>query len=39
MVMVELHTDRLASALDQGRTPDPRRFGIWVEAVSFSPAN
>jgi hypothetical protein len=39
MVMVELRTGRLASTLDQGRTTDPRRFGIWIDAVTFSPVS
>ena len=38
-VMVELRTSRLTSALDQGRLPDPRRFGILVQSLGFSPAD
>ena len=37
MVMVELRTNQLASTLDQERAPDPRRFGIWLDSVIFSP--
>ena len=39
MVMVELRTSRLASMLDQGRATDPRRFGIWIDAVTFTPVS
>ena len=36
--IVTLRTGPLVSMLDRGRTPDPRRFGIWLESVSFTPA-
>ncbi len=36
-VIIELRTTPLISALDLGRTTDPRRFGVWLEAVRFSP--
>lgn len=39
MVMVELRTDALASLLDLGIAPDPRRFGIWLDSISFSPGS
>ena len=38
-VMVELRTSRMTSALDQGRLTDPRRFGILVQSIRFSPAD
>ncbi|WP_428377360.1 DUF6311 domain-containing protein [Lichenicoccus sp.] len=36
-VIVELRTGPLASMLDLGHTPDPRRFGIWLSSVEFVP--
>lgn len=33
--IIELRTAPLASALDLGRSTDPRRFGIWLESVRF----
>ena len=36
-VVVELRTGPLASMLDLGHTPDPRRFGIWLSSVEFTP--
>ena len=36
-VVVELRTGPLASMLDLGHTPDPRRFGIWLSSVEFVP--
>lgn len=37
-VIVELRTGPLTSALDLGRSTDPRRFGIWLESVTLAPA-
>ena len=36
-VIVELRTGPLASTLDLGRTPDPRRFGIFLYSARFTP--
>ena len=36
-VIVELRTGPLASMLDLGHTPDPRRFGIWLTSIDFLP--
>ncbi len=35
-VIVELRTGPLTSALDLGRTTDPRRFGIWLDSVTLA---
>ena len=37
-VMIELRNGPPSSMLDLGRGTDPRRFGIWLESLSFSPA-
>ena len=37
-VVIELRTSPLVSTLQLGRTTDPRRFGIFLVSVAFSPA-